>query len=293
MIVLNIVEGLIDETIAHDFDDIRRPVDVLRQYRRLLLTCKTFYDIIQNHRINVSIIVDIDDTSFNVLGGRDYDTFDYGDVEDGYSMRFGKFSSFFMLWQLEVITYHRQIFHVDKKMPSKYIYPQHEELGNFHLNPRFDLDYISRFRFSAIYPRVLLLLRQFLEQNSKKIDTFQKGERGINGFSVGNYIHEGTLSAIDYPKWFYSIGNWWHMDDPSINGFQVCDEVKEWWVWEEWNGRMRYFSGYVGEKAWVFDTICGIVYTTFGRPKEIVDRSLFEDIHDFNCVHCGSDLLMN
>ena len=292
MIVLSIVEGLVDEAIAHDFDDIRRPIDVLRQYRRLLLTCKTFYDIIQNHRISVSIIVSMDDTSFNVLGGRDCDTFDYDAMEEGYSTRFDKFSSFFMSWQLEVITWPR-VLDYDENFPSEYIDPQHEELGNFHLNPRLDLDYIGRFEWTDIYPRVLLLLREFLENNGKKVDTFRRGEKGINGFSIGNYNHEGTMSAIDHPTWYYSIENWWHSRDPSVNGLQVCDEVKEWWVWNDWIGDKLYFSGYVGEKAWVFDAAWGIVYSTFGRPKELGDRSLFEDIYHVSCVHCGSGLLMD
>ena len=105
-----------------------------------------------------------------------------------------------------------------------------------------------------------------------------------------SYNHEGTVSAVDYPGSNYSIENWWHIQDPSINGFQVCDEVKEWWVWDDWLEGKLYLSGYVGEKAWVFDATCGIVYSTFGRPKAIGDRSLFDDIGDFNCVHCGSDL---
>ena len=186
MIILDIVEGLVDEAIGHGFQYTRPPIDVLKQYRRLLLTCRTFYDIIQNHTTNLSIIIDSYDPNFEILRGRECDTFDYEDVEEGYSTRFDGFSSFFMSWQLEVITFRRQIFCDDKNSPSKYIYPQHEELGNFHLNPRLDLDYIRRFQYlSNIYPRVLLLLRQFLEQNGKKIDTFPRGEKGVNGFSIG------------------------------------------------------------------------------------------------------------
>ena len=109
----------------------------------------------------------------------------------------------------------------------------------------------------------------------------------MNGFRIGRYGHDGTVSAIDYPENRYSIGNWWHINDPSINGFEICDEVREWWVWEDaW--RNLYFSGYVGDKAWVFDATRGIVYTMFGRPKAIGDRSLFPGINNFICLHCGS-----
>jgi hypothetical protein len=289
MIVLNIMDELVDNAIGHGFHYARRPIDVLKQYRRLLLTCKTFYDIIQNHETKLSMIIDVVDTKFDVLRGRECDTFDYDEVE-GYSSTFDRISSFFMSWQLEVLTCRRKIYSNEETSPSAYIYPQRQELGNFHLNPKLNLHYIWRFQWSDIYPRVLLLLSPFLERNAKKVDTFPGGEKGSNGFSIGDYSHEGTVRCIDHPIWQYSIENWWHIDDPSINGFQVCDEVKEWWVWENWSIDQIYFSGYVEDKAWVFDATQGIVYTTFGLPKEIGDRLLFLDIHDLNCVHCGSEL---
>jgi len=103
----------------------------------------------------------------------------------------------------------------------------------------------------------------------------------VNGFRIGRYSHEGTVSAINSPECQYSTGNWWHIHDPSINGFQVCDEVKEWWVWEGWLTDQLYFSGYVGDKARVFDATWVIVYSTFGRPKAVGDRSLFGGVNNF------------
>jgi hypothetical protein len=151
MIVLNIVEGLVDETIGHGFHYTRPPIYVLKQYRRLLLTCKTFYDIIQNHKTKLSILVYTGDGGFEVLRGDEWDNFDYVDVEEGYSTRFDRFSSFFMSWQLEVITYRRKIYLDEENLTSKYIDPQLEELGNFHLNPELDSDYIRRFTHASSF----------------------------------------------------------------------------------------------------------------------------------------------
>ena len=146
MIVLNIMEELVDETIAHDFHRRRRPIHVLKQYRRLLLTCKTFYDVIQNHNTKLSIVVDHCDGGFVVLRGHVCDPFDFDAGDEGYFNTFEKFSSFFMSWQLEVVTRCRVKYLDEENLTCKYIDPQFEEAGNFHLNPELDLDHIWTFQ---------------------------------------------------------------------------------------------------------------------------------------------------
>src|SRR5271167_4422669 len=55
-IVLEIITSLVDEVIDDDFDDSLPPINVLKQYRSLVLTCKTFHDIIQYAKTQITIM---------------------------------------------------------------------------------------------------------------------------------------------------------------------------------------------------------------------------------------------
>ena len=81
-----------------------------------------------------------------------------------------------------------------------------------------------------------------------------------------------------------SVNCWQCEEDPSINSWDIAEEVNEWWMWGDMRQEL-YFSGYVGTKAWIVDVHAQLVRWNFGtgrRSKWIGKReNQVRDDNDF------------
>jgi len=269
-IVLEIITSLVDEVIDDDFDDSLPPINVLLQYRNLVLTCKTFHDIIQYAKTQITIMTYTDDFLFNfVVWWGDQDTdhdYTFGDHDaqwpkEYYTRTSLSFLDFFRYWQIKVAR--REMYlEFDSIIPM---------VGRFHLNPWFSGQDVSVLCSKHEDTKFLQLLGRYFYSSGRRQAVSPQDQPQNRVWSITqmwskvptDFEFDQYVSSVDdHDLSWKSVGKWWSERDDTICGERVSAEVKEWWVWTR--PGILCFAGYVGYEAWVYDALSDCVLSSKG-----------------------------
>jgi hypothetical protein len=274
MILMDIMTSLINAVAMDMFEDDYRPISVLRQYRSLVLTCKTFYQIIRDTRTEITIMGT--DHGFLVWWGTEEDAPD--EAEDG-GQTHESFSELLKAWQIEALRRDLWIEGIDVKARV-------QQLGKFYANPVLTACDVKEIAVDEQINTWLLMLGQYFADRSREItlaDNLKKRWKFKDQFQ--NYLneiytHDGYVSVVeDVIDPFMSVENWSYQDDEEVSGLNISVDVKEWWV--IFSGeRELYFAGYAGGNAWVFNAQSRRVYSNAGRWRRLGKRPSWDDSED-------------
>ena len=294
-----VVKNLFDRMITPEV-----PISILREYRALVLTCKTFKLSLENMQPKAAMQLPIELPS-------EYSEFE---VRRYFVPRI----SFVNDDNIEgdrrvIVTTWRDIFMVYQKLMVRLAFDNFQndhvdKLGKFWLNKYLKLSDLTGI-FSACSKTtvagLILLLgpvvqRQGLPHHEVRSRSFRYASHWIGRFRRSKKYPLGEVNRAIKTRWehavscgrmIFSVRDW---STPNMSSIEISPDVKEWWVWYKsvTCPRLRVISGYHEDKAWV----CWggeKLYTNFEQSEQI---GLFEGnelvdggYENYWCSFCESD----
>jgi hypothetical protein len=235
MVVEQSIIDLINNVINDKFNRNLQPIDLLRHYTNLLLTCQYFHTIIQS--FNSPITMTIDDKGkylFIKWGLRGPPT----NRADRITREYHSIAKFLMDWQIE--KYYQAMF----ARPRKYIKRFLEECGKVYLNPQFTTKDLGCVRGGLELIPLLLRFKRFFESRKEDVLKFSYGsfiEDFVSCTSPEGCCHvtysveEHVSITLDRSaNRLISVAHWECEDDDTITNKMVTEEVTEWWIYTDW-----------------------------------------------------------
>jgi hypothetical protein len=280
IILSYVIKKLFDRMITQEV-----PVSILREYRALVLTCKTFKLSLENMRPKAAMLPLKRPFEYPEFDGHKPRylvpkiSFVYDDNIEGHG------SNIFTTW--------RDIFMIYQKLMARLAFDNFQDdhvnkLGKFWLNKYLKLSDLREI-FSgcpeSVVAGLILLLgpvvkRQGRPPHELRSQSFRNAYHWINRFTRDKKYPLGEVCRAIKTHWeetvscgrlVFSVRDW---GTPSMSSIEISPDVKEWWVWyksDEYFGQ-RVISGYYEDKAWVCwggETL----YTNFEQSEQI---GLFE-----------------
>jgi len=293
---VEVINMILHEAVTQLVDDMKSlalPISILRDYRSLLLTCKHFRSYLYNAspRYAMSYTINLEPS------------------DDEYHVP--------RIWQVasntpncpnapnfRIATSYTEIFQVYQKLSIRYADMNFwqtpildDKQGKYWLNALIEMvDLAHIFTFDAPGSTVaglLLLLGPILLLHKARTPTHLK--HWVRSIKVDEWISEakkdlryifGEVVHVMKPRWdelcrySCSVKDWSAPHDSGLTSGVVAPEVLEWWVWRgcsEGSDCDGFVSGYIGDKAWVFQMNEARLYTNF-EPVERVGEFEFVEM---------------
>jgi hypothetical protein len=266
-ILEEIMEDLVDSIIARQYEDSRNfyPIEILKQYRSLLLTCTTFHTIVRRLTPVISLTTAVDLDKIYLWRG---DAIDNPVLDRPYKdvQTFGSYNGFLSV--LQIVSLRRYIlFHKGTN-----VFKLIRRHGRFYLNPGYRLH--DLFEISKIPdPQFLLLLGPFFEARRQICTPRSPPHELLNRchqiFDVGECA---SVLQDDGSKKLRSVTSWKCRNDEILSGSNISEDVKEWWVWGESRWENLYFVGYAGMNAWVLEVRTRTLYSNGLGPTTRIKK---------------------
>jgi hypothetical protein len=280
IILSYVIKKLFDRMITQEV-----PVSILREYRALVLTCKTFKLSLENMRPKAAMLPLKRPFEYPEFDGHKPRylvpkiSFVYDDNIEGHG------SNIFTTW--------RDIFMIYQKLMARLAFDNFQDdhvnkLGKFWLNKYLTLsDLMGIFSgcSKTTVAGLILLLGPVVQREGRphhevRSHSFRYASQWIGRFTRSKNYPLGEVNraikthwgdAVASGKLIFSVRDW---STPNMSSIDISPDVKEWWVWYKSGSypKLRVISGYHEDKAWV----CWggeSLYTNFEQSEQI---GLFE-----------------
>ena len=281
----------------------RYPVRTLGDYRSLLLTCKTFHNLLTQSRFPISSGLlssssDPHSKFYLFWRGEESDLpTPHGDSDVRLIFRVPStcdLRSIFECWQLKTLTR----YNVNPKFLNDIFYYDRLEYGNFHLNPRFgepELSHlIEQYSLDGFAQLLIHLPGYFWTSKAVPFNLPYHGQllSSVRESLTKNGIHVGTAlnfcvigSRISFKEWTCKRSDYCFITSKDL----TMDEEVEWWAWNL-HCKSTYGTIFGCSKEgykWIFNGSRMELYTSFHKRGKAAKKLNQKFKRDMTVWHRG------